>query len=63
VNLPPPEERRRIRRTAGYSQAETAQQLGVNPRTIHRWEKNISQPTPKHQRTYAELLSKWAQQN
>lgn len=60
--LPPPEERRRIREHAGYSQTETAEKLSVTPRTIYRWEHGLNQPQSKNQRAYQELLREWQQQ-
>jgi DNA-binding transcriptional regulator YiaG len=36
--LPSPDERRRIRESAGISQRELAKALGVATMSIHRWE-------------------------
>jgi DNA-binding transcriptional regulator YiaG len=52
--LPPAEERRRIRESAGVSQREFARALGVSWTAVHRWE-NGARPRD-HETAYAEAL-------
>lgn len=53
--LPPADERKRIREAAGVSIRQLAQALGVSPMAPVRWEQGA---TPRdHVREYADLLT------
>ena len=54
--LPPPAERRSIRRRARASLEDVADALGVEKMTVSRWERGIRQPWPKHRAAYISLL-------
>ncbi len=54
--LPPPAERRAIRRRAGASLEDVAAALGVQKMTISRWERGTREPWPKHLAAYICLL-------
>jgi DNA-binding transcriptional regulator YiaG len=54
--LPPPSERRAIRRRARASLDDLAAALGVQKMTVSRWERGVAQPWPKHRAAYIGLL-------
>lgn len=54
--LPPPIVRRGIRRDARLSLREVAEELGVAPMTVLRWEQGKSEPRLRHAIRYRELL-------
>lgn len=60
--LPEPARRRELRAAMGWTLQETARELGVNTRTIVRWENGDSQPRPRHHRDYHDLLTDWQEQ-
>lgn len=51
--LPPPDERRRIRVTAGITQDELATVLGVSRAAVARWESGNRHPRSDMHATYA----------
>lgn len=54
--LPPPAERRAIRRRANASLEDVASALGVEKMTVSRWERGLRKPWPKHRVAYICLL-------
>lgn len=56
--LPSPSLRRAIRENAGASQADLAEVLGVQQRTVGRWEAGRNTPQGRHLVAYVELLAK-----
>jgi DNA-binding transcriptional regulator YiaG len=59
--LPPPAERRAIRRRARASLDDVAAALGVQKMTISRWERGVVQPWPRHRAAYICLLEALAE--
>lgn len=59
--LPPPAERRRLRRRFGFTQEGLAEMIGISIRTLYRWEtgKDVKSPNDPHYRDYAVLLAAW----
>lgn len=55
--LPQPAMARAIRETAGVSQERVAEELGVHPVTVYRWEKGTRRPRGRLLRSYADLLA------
>ena len=55
--LPPPAQRREIRREAGLSQEDLAFALGVNGTTLCRWESGERQPSDEHVVGYQQVLA------
>ena len=51
--LPPPPDRRQVRLAAGFTSAEMARALGVQRRTLHRWECGRVQPIGASREKYA----------
>lgn len=56
AQLPPVEERRRIRLATGATLREFAGELGVSPMTVLRWEQGKVEPRLKHRVAYSQLL-------
>ncbi|MFF2020506.1 telomere-associated protein Tap [Streptomyces sp. NPDC058171] len=54
--LPPPEERRRLRRAHGLTVDEIAQALKVRRATVSGWESGKTEPRPPERDAYARLL-------
>jgi DNA-binding transcriptional regulator YiaG len=54
--LPPPNERRQIRRKANVSLRELAAALGVSHMAIVRWEEGAQPADPAHVAAYRRLL-------
>ena len=54
--LPPPEERVRLRKAQGLTQARIAEALGVTPGAVGSWEKGRYDPRGEVRAQYAELL-------
>jgi transcriptional regulator with XRE-family HTH domain len=54
--LPPTDERRRIRESAGVTQAELGVALGVSSAAIARWENGSRRPGRRVAQSYAEAL-------
>ncbi|GIM88723.1 helix-turn-helix domain-containing protein [Paractinoplanes toevensis] len=54
--LPPPPERRTIRRRARASLKDVAQALGVDIMTVSRWERGKADPWPRHRAAYIRAL-------
>lgn len=59
--LPPPTERRAIRRRALASLDDLAAALGVQKMTVSRWERGVAQPWPRHRAAYICLLQALAE--
>ena len=58
--LPPPEERRRIRQSAGASLRDIAREVGVSHTAVRRWE--TTRAVPREARiAYARLLDELRQ--
>lgn len=57
AQLPSPRERRRIRERAGATLRDVAQELGVNPMSVHGWERG-AQPRREHAIAYRRLLDR-----
>ncbi|MCB5170395.1 helix-turn-helix transcriptional regulator [Streptomyces bambusae] len=55
--LPHPDERRRLRETAGLSQDQVARALAVRRETITSWESGRTDPRPPKRAAYARLLN------
>ena len=56
LTLPPPAERRRLRRAAGLTLADLAQAVNVSAVSVHRWERGTRTPALRHVARYAGLL-------
>ncbi|GAC1569985.1 MAG: hypothetical protein NVS3B18_01680 [Candidatus Dormibacteria bacterium] len=54
--LPAPSQRKRIRDAAGVTLREMAQELGVTPMTVFRWERGSSKPIMSNALAYRKLL-------
>ncbi|MFC9033695.1 helix-turn-helix transcriptional regulator [Streptomyces arboris] len=54
--MPPPEERLRLRETAGLTRAQVAEAVGVARGTVLAWEAGKSDPTPPGRLPYLRLL-------
>lgn len=54
--LPPPSERARIRQSSGASLRDFADELGVSPMTVLRWEQGKSRPRMRRAIAYRRLL-------
>lgn len=54
--LPPPLERARIRESSGASLRDFAEELGVSPMTVLRWEQGKSRPRMHRAIEYRRLL-------
>ncbi|MGA5559508.1 telomere-associated protein Tap [Streptomyces lavendulocolor] len=59
--LPPPEERRRLRRAHGLTIDEVATALKVRRATVSGWESGKTEPRPPERDAYARLLDKLAE--
>lgn len=55
-DLPPPEERKRLREAAGLSQEQIAKALKSRRETIGNWEAGVTEPRPPKRAAYARLL-------
>ena len=55
--LPSPAAARAIRLAAGVSQQRLADELGVHPLTVARWEEGLFRPNGRSRRAYVELLA------
>ncbi|MGW6714414.1 helix-turn-helix domain-containing protein [Streptomyces globisporus] len=56
AEMPPPEERFRLREAAGFSRAHIAATVGVGRSTIANWETGVSDPTPPARLPYLRIL-------
>ncbi|MFE2413464.1 telomere-associated protein Tap [Kitasatospora sp. NPDC059408] len=54
--LPPPAERKRLRRAAKLTRARVAERVGVREETVWTWETGRSEPRPPQRGDYARLL-------
>lgn len=54
--LPPPLERVKIRQESGASLRDLAEELGVSPMTVLRWEQGRSKPRMRRAIAYRRLL-------
>lgn len=54
--LPAPRQRRLIRESAGASQRDLADALGVHVMTLNRWERGQVRPRAQHVVAYADIL-------
>jgi transcriptional regulator with XRE-family HTH domain len=59
--LPPPEERTRLRKAHGLSQEQVAAALKVRRPTVVSWENGKTEPRPPQREAYARLLEKLAE--
>ncbi|MEV4928066.1 telomere-associated protein Tap [Streptomyces roseoverticillatus] len=57
ADLPPPEERKRLRTAAKLTQAQVATALGVRRESVAGWEAGRMEPRQPHRAQYARLLS------
>uniref|UniRef100_UPI0011B0D615 helix-turn-helix transcriptional regulator n=1 Tax=Streptomyces sp. SM13 TaxID=1983803 RepID=UPI0011B0D615 len=55
-DMPPPEERLRLREAAGLTRAQVASAVGVARGTVLAWENGTSSPTPPGRLPYLRLL-------
>lgn len=60
AQLPPPEERARIRRASRATLRDFAEVLGVTAMTVHRWETGEVEPRLKQAEAYGRLLARVA---
>ncbi|MEU2963260.1 telomere-associated protein Tap [Streptomyces albidoflavus] len=58
--LPPPEERARLREAAGVTQARLAAVLKTSTQTVKNWENGRSEPKSPRLEAYQRLLKGWA---
>jgi DNA-binding transcriptional regulator YiaG len=56
--LPAPDERRRLRQSAGIPIHVLATRIGVSPASIHAWERTDREPTGLQRRAYRRALLK-----
>ncbi|MFG1669798.1 helix-turn-helix domain-containing protein [Streptomyces sp. Y7] len=56
AQLPPPEERRRLREAASLTQAQVAERVGVSRETVRAWESGRTTPRGRRREAYAQLL-------
>ncbi|MGW5449068.1 helix-turn-helix domain-containing protein [Streptomyces asiaticus] len=59
--LPPPEERRRLRKAHGLTVEEVAAALKVRRATVSGWESGKTEPRPPERDAYARLLKQLAE--
>lgn len=59
--LPPPEERRRLRKAHGLTVEEVAAALKVRRATVSAWESGKTEPRPPERNAYARLLKQLAE--
>ncbi|MCQ8195046.1 helix-turn-helix domain-containing protein [Streptomyces rugosispiralis] len=57
--MPPPEERARLREAAGVAQARVAEVLRTTVQTVKNWEAGRSEPRPPRRLAYQRLLEGW----
>jgi DNA-binding transcriptional regulator YiaG len=57
TQLPPPEQRRAIRRAAGLTLAHLADEVGVSVAAVRLWEMGARFPSGDHLKAYVELLA------
>lgn len=58
--LPEPAERKRLREAFGITQVKLGASMGVDRKTIARWETGTSEPTGENREQYAAILTAWA---
>jgi len=56
LQLPPPAQRREIRKAARASLSAVAQELNVDAMTVSRWERGLARPRDRHVVAYRRLL-------
>jgi DNA-binding transcriptional regulator YiaG len=56
--LPIPFDRKYYRHAMGLSRQQAAEQIGISPRTLLRWEQG-QPPNPGNHRRYAVILDEW----
>nr|AAS45815.1 SLV.32 [Streptomyces lavendulae] len=61
--LPAPEMRGRLRRAAGFTQAQVAQALGVGRVQVARWETGYADPSGVRRTAYSRLLRELMRQH
>lgn len=54
--LPPPQERKALRKAVGWTITDAASDLKVSRVTFRKWERGESKPHPDNHRRYAALL-------
>lgn len=54
--LPPPQVARAVRISAGATQDEVAEEVGVDRATVARWESGDRSPSRRHAELYAAVL-------
>jgi transcriptional regulator with XRE-family HTH domain len=59
-DLPPPDERSRLRKAAGVPQSRLAAALRTTVQTVKNWEAGRSEPRPPKREAYRRLLDGWA---
>jgi transcriptional regulator with XRE-family HTH domain len=59
-SLPPPDERRRLRKAAGFLQEDIAAALHVGRDSVVGWESGKTTPRPPRLQAYKRLLDAWA---
>jgi DNA-binding transcriptional regulator YiaG len=57
--LPPPDERRRLRKAAKMTQQALADLFGVRRESVRAWESGVSEPRSPKREAYARLLAGW----
>ncbi|MFD0353637.1 helix-turn-helix transcriptional regulator [Streptomyces sp. NPDC127110] len=55
--LPPPEERKRVRKAYGITQADVADSVGVHRITVSAWERGTYDPTGDARARYMRLFT------
>ncbi|WP_234329625.1 telomere-associated protein Tap [Streptomyces viridochromogenes] len=55
-DLPPPDERKRLREAAGLSQTQVAKATGTRREAVGNWESGRTEPRPPQRAAYARLL-------
>jgi len=57
--LPPPNERARLRRKFGITQKHLAESLKISRQTVITWEAGTKEPTGENREAYAAVLNAW----
>jgi DNA-binding transcriptional regulator YiaG len=57
--LPPPDQRAKLRKMFGVTQAQLATALRISRKTVYTWEAGTAEPTGAKRDEYAAILATW----